>query len=293
MIIKITNELSYNTDSEALMLLDKEIGYVNISLYDNQAEMYIFIEEEYRFHKYATLSLNALIQEYLKKDNVDRIVFYVEGSSRQGLNLMGKLNVYYVYFDEETNEHVYAVDKDYLANENKKEKEYFDTYDINMNKVDFVWERGKKYPSSLYHIVVSVLLINKEQKILVTLRNPSKTHPLCYEITTGSVLKGETPRQGAVREVKEEVGIDLKESDLIEFGRAAIDDMHVLAYVAFIDFDESHIILDENEVIDYTLLTFNEFAQIIEHKDFHPLNRKIINKSKKKLNEIISRHFAS
>ena len=51
MIIKITNELSYNTDSEALMLLDKEIGYVNISLYDNQAEMYIFIEEEYRFHK--------------------------------------------------------------------------------------------------------------------------------------------------------------------------------------------------------------------------------------------------
>ena len=47
MIIKITNELSYNTDSEALLLLDKEIGYVNISLYDNQAEMYIFIEEEY------------------------------------------------------------------------------------------------------------------------------------------------------------------------------------------------------------------------------------------------------
>ena len=64
MIIKITNELSYNTDSEALMLLDKEIGYVNISLYDNQAEMYIFIEEEYRFHKFSLILSHIMFYLY-------------------------------------------------------------------------------------------------------------------------------------------------------------------------------------------------------------------------------------
>ena len=293
MIIKITNDLIYNSETQALILQNVEIGYVNISCYDKKAEMYIFIEEEYRFHHYATLTLNKLIEEYLSKEGIERIIFYVEESNRPGLNLIGKLNVYYVHFDEESNEHVYATNKEQFFNKTKEKKEYFDTYDINMNKLNFTWERGKKYPASIYHIVVSVLIISQDQKVLVTLRNPSKTHPLCYEITTGSVLQGETPRQGALREVKEEIGIDLKEDDLIEFGREVIEDMHVLSYVTFLNFDENHIILDEDEVIDYASLSFDEFASLIENKDFHPLNRKTLNKGKKKLNEIISRHFSS
>ncbi|MGN1295817.1 MAG: NUDIX domain-containing protein [Bacilli bacterium] len=293
MIINISNDLTYNTETEALSFQEIEIGYVNISCCDKKAEMYIFIEEEYRFHHYATETLNVLIKEYLLKEDIERVVLYVENFNRPALNLMGKLNVQYVYFDEESNEHIYAANKEQFFTKTKEKKEYFDTYDINMNKVNFTWERGKKYPSSLYHIVVSVLIVNKDKTILVTLRNPDKTHPLCYEITTGSVLQGETPRQGAVREVKEEIGITLKESDLIEFGREVIEDMHVLSYVAFLDLDDYHIVLEEDEVVDYALLSFNEFAQIIEHKDFHPLNRKTINNSKKKLNEIISRHFSS
>ena len=49
MIIKITNELSYNTDSEALMLLDKEIGYVNISLYDTKQKCIYLLKKNIVF----------------------------------------------------------------------------------------------------------------------------------------------------------------------------------------------------------------------------------------------------
>ena len=51
---------------------------------------------------------------------------------------------------------------------------------------------------------------NKKGEYLITKRSGRRlTYPLMWECVTGSVLKGEESIDGAVREVKEEVGIDL------------------------------------------------------------------------------------
>ena len=72
--------------------------------------------------------------------------------------------------------------------------------------------RGNKLPENAYHIVVHVWIKNSQGKYLISQRSKNRpTFPLMYECVGGSVLKGENSLQGALREVKEEVGITLSE----------------------------------------------------------------------------------
>ena len=74
--------------------------------------------------------------------------------------------------------------------------------------------RGEELPDNAYHLVVHVWIKNNEDKFLISQRSANrKQFPLMWETVGGSVLKGESSIQGAVREVKEEVGIDLREAD--------------------------------------------------------------------------------
>ena len=70
--------------------------------------------------------------------------------------------------------------------------------------------RGEEIPAGAYHLVVHVWIKNSKGQYLISKRAASrKDNPLMYECVGGSVLQGETSLQGALREVKEEVGIDL------------------------------------------------------------------------------------
>lgn len=73
--------------------------------------------------------------------------------------------------------------------------------------------RGEKIPEGYYHLVVHVWIRNKYGKYLISQRAANRpTCPLMWECVGGSVLKGEESVDGAVREVKEEVGITLDPS---------------------------------------------------------------------------------
>lgn len=70
--------------------------------------------------------------------------------------------------------------------------------------------RGETVPEGLYHQVVHVWLRNSRGQYLISQRSPDKSElPLMWECVGGSVLSGEDSLGGALREVKEEVGIDL------------------------------------------------------------------------------------
>ena len=68
--------------------------------------------------------------------------------------------------------------------------------------------RGEIIPKGLYHLSVSVWIVNQQGQYLLSQRHPKKQYPLYWECTGGSVLSGETSLQGAIREVKEELGMD-------------------------------------------------------------------------------------
>ena len=89
--------------------------------------------------------------------------------------------------------------------------EIWDLYDENQNLTGRTHTRGNEIPEGFYHLVVHIWIRNREGKYLITKRAENrKTYPLMFECVSGSVLQGETSKEGAIREVLEEVGLDLK-----------------------------------------------------------------------------------
>lgn len=89
-------------------------------------------------------------------------------------------------------------------------KELWDLYDKNKNVTGKIHERGTWIEDGYYHLVVHIWIKNKDGKYLISRRSASReANPLKLECQGGSVLKGETSLEGAIRETKEEVGIDL------------------------------------------------------------------------------------
>lgn len=74
--------------------------------------------------------------------------------------------------------------------------------------------RGEKLPDGLFHLVVHIWIRNSKGEYLISKRAADRpTYPLIWESAGGSVIKGEDSLEGAIREVKEEVGIDLQKED--------------------------------------------------------------------------------
>lgn len=88
--------------------------------------------------------------------------------------------------------------------------ELWDVYDKDRNITGKTVERGTYMADDEYHLVVQIWIKNDENKWLISKRAPHKRHGLKWEPTGGSVVAGETSVQGALREVKEEVGIVLE-----------------------------------------------------------------------------------
>ena len=71
--------------------------------------------------------------------------------------------------------------------------------------------RGNELPENLYHLVVHVWIKNSKGEYLVSQRSTNRpAFPLMWECVGGSVLKGESSIEGAIREAKEEVGVELQ-----------------------------------------------------------------------------------
>lgn len=70
--------------------------------------------------------------------------------------------------------------------------------------------RGEALPDGHYHLAVHVWIRNSKGEYLISQRSANRpTYPLLWECVGGSVLRGEDSIAGAIREVKEEVGIEL------------------------------------------------------------------------------------
>ena len=92
-----------------------------------------------------------------------------------------------------------------------KNMEKWDLYTKYREKTGKEHIRGEKIPKGFYHLVVHVWIRNRKGEYLISQRSVSRpTFPLMWECVGGSVLMGESSIDGALREVKEEVGLDLK-----------------------------------------------------------------------------------
>ena len=120
--------------------------------------------------------------------------------------------------------------------------ELWDLYTENRIKTGETHVRGNPLPKDKYHLVVNVWTKNSEGKYLISRRSRKKSrNPLKFETVGGAVLKGENSLQAAIRETKEEVGIDLdtKRAKLVNSdvrkNLNIIFDIYLLEYDGIVD----------------------------------------------------------
>ncbi len=133
--------------------------------------------------------------------------------------------------------------------------------------------RGEKIPDGFYHLVVHVWIRNRKGEYLISQRSANRpTFPLMWECVGGSVLKGESSIDGALREVKEEVGLDLEpETGRILFTKMRstfndIVDVWLFEYDGDLHLDDA----TTDEVADCRWMTVSEIKKLYEDNRLVP-----------------------
>ena len=94
--------------------------------------------------------------------------------------------------------------------------EYIDIFDENNNPTGQIKEKGKAHEEGDFHRTAHVWIINDKNELLLQKRSANKkSHPNCWDISgAGHIKAGESVIDGAIRELKEELGVEAEEKDL-------------------------------------------------------------------------------
>lgn len=137
--------------------------------------------------------------------------------------------------------------------------EIWDLYDENRELLGKDHVRGEQLPIDGYHLVVHVWIRNSKGEYLISQRSANRpTFPLVWECVDGSVVKGEDSLQGALREVKEEVGVDL----LPEKGQVILSDIKKIEFGKVVNKIVDVWLFDYDGEVDLGNATTDEVAQV-------------------------------
>lgn len=151
--------------------------------------------------------------------------------------------------------------------------ELWDLYNENGEKTGVKHERGKPIPQGMYHLVVSAWITNSQGRFLLSQRHPDKPYPLYWECTGGSVLAGESSLSGAIREVKEELGIELDRSTaqlLFQTRRDSTQNFYVV-WLFQADVPITALKLQATEAVNAQWVDKDELLDMFRAEKLHPL----------------------
>lgn len=152
--------------------------------------------------------------------------------------------------------------------------ELWDLLDKDRNPLGVTHPRGRQYPMPphTYHTVVSVFTVDTQNRLLLTLRAPTKgMYPNYWEFTGGSGIAGEDSLTSAHRELSEETGITMPKEELTLLGTLREPSAFMDCYLCRLDKsgEDMTITLQEGETVDFKWVTFCELETMI-HKGLIP-----------------------
>ena len=152
--------------------------------------------------------------------------------------------------------------------------ELWDVYDSNKRKTGKIAERGVDVlDGGKYHIVVEAVIVNSKNEILISKRAAHKKYGLMWEMNGGSILKGETSLEGMIRELREELGINVSKREALflkytirEKSPANFKDFWVFRK----DIDIKDITFPDGEALEAKWVSIEEYLNMIEKKEIVP-----------------------
>ena len=152
-------------------------------------------------------------------------------------------------------------------------KELWDIYDGKRKKIGKTLERGNILEKGEYHIVVTALILNSKNEILISKRAKNKKYGLMWECNGGSILAGETSLDGVIRKIKEELGIEFSKKEAI-FLKEIKEDGEMSKFTDIWlfkkDIKNEEITLPDGEAIEYKWVSIEEFIKIVNERKMVP-----------------------
>ena len=115
--------------------------------------------------------------------------------------------------------------------------------------------------------VITIYIKNQENKLLVQKRSKLKGGK--YGITSGHTFAQEEAKHGALREIKEEIGLTIKEQELKLIYKTEINKITYNLYYIQKEIDLSKLILQKEEVENVYWYTIEEINNLIKRNEFY------------------------
>ncbi len=142
-----------------------------------------------------------------------------------------------------------------------------DLYDKDGNKTDKTYHKGEKIPNGYYPMVVMVVIRNSNGEFLMQKRVPSKGGD--WGVTGGHPKSGETPIEGIVTEVKEELGLDFKEDEFIMYDSGCDGKDCFKMYFVNKDIDLNDVKIQEEELSEVRWFSMETLKKMVEDKELN------------------------
>ena len=157
--------------------------------------------------------------------------------------------------------------------------ELLDIYDNNGNPTGKTIIRGDNRVklNNNEHIAVAVIIIeNNNKKFLI--QKTSKQKGSKYSLTGGHIKSKDTPRETIIKEVSEELGIDISNDSIKDYGFICYD--MPLRYIYYLkkDININNIKLQKEEVEYVKYMTKKEVKELIKDNKFLESHGIIFNK---------------
>lgn len=143
-----------------------------------------------------------------------------------------------------------------------------DLYNKNKEKTNETIYATEEIPENRYILVELVLIQNSQGQILVQKR--SKQKGVEYALTSGHAKSGETPLQGIVSEIKEELGLTVLPEELSLIYSERNDEKKSFYDLFYLqnDYDISKMNLQKEEVEDVKWLSEDEVRALCSNNNF-------------------------
>ena len=150
--------------------------------------------------------------------------------------------------------------------------ELLDIVDKNGAFTGEIVERKKAQELGLLHWEVIIVVINEKKQILLQKRSANKKYfPNKWALCSGLVISGESCDEAAVRELKEELGVEFQ-----------ISDLHLLEgnlnltrfYYVITNYDESQFVIQKEELSSVKWFDLDEILEKVNSGDDSIIIRK-------------------
>jgi len=138
--------------------------------------------------------------------------------------------------------------------------------------------KSEAHKKGLFHATVHIWLFTSDEKIILQKRALSKkVFPGLWDISVaGHIVAGENVLNSAIREVKEEIGLQLQQEDLIKIGtrihqvshaNGIQDNEHHHVFIAELKTSIKGLIIQEEEVAAIKLFDLDILKNTKKHKN--------------------------